>query len=503
MSDQGGNEASWKPDPHGRHEYRWWDGNAWTDQVSDGGVVSTDPPGDAPTTVDGPPVADTTGAMPVAGPPSTEAPAYVPPADGDGDKKGKVPVGILALIGLIVAALVAGGIILFTGGDDGGGGSGTGEFSGSITDEDPFVVRTFDLEAGEGVRAIVEPSGDLDARLSIGVDPEVVATQAFGFEGDVDDLLSDAGFFYDDLFSDAIDGDLSSDLSNALSDEFDAFQDTLSEEVPSLSGAGVPIGTNNDGGEGDPEGGIFVAPLAGEYSLIVSGARSTGDFEGRLETEGPSDEWEDQDPDEDLDREAYYQGIEPLRDFLCDEEFWGGDPTDVTPDAEELCDDEAFEELLSGDFSDDLSDFSDFSDFSSDFSDFSDFSDSSDFSDLSDFSDFSDFTDDVIDEGQGDIAVGDSVDGTLELGTRNTYTLEGTGGQVTIEVIGSFEEGGLDPTVAVEDSSGAEIGFDDDGNPQGVRNSLLEVTLEEGETYSVAVGAFNNSSSGDYTITVS
>ena len=33
----------WHPDPQGRHEHRFWDGTAWTDQVSDGGVVSTDP----------------------------------------------------------------------------------------------------------------------------------------------------------------------------------------------------------------------------------------------------------------------------------------------------------------------------------------------------------------------------------------------------------------------------------------------------------------------------
>lgn len=34
----------WHPDPSGRHEYRLWDGSTWTDQVSDGGVVTTDPP---------------------------------------------------------------------------------------------------------------------------------------------------------------------------------------------------------------------------------------------------------------------------------------------------------------------------------------------------------------------------------------------------------------------------------------------------------------------------
>jgi hypothetical protein len=35
--------GAWHPDPTGRHEHRWWDGAAWSDQVSDAGVVTTDP----------------------------------------------------------------------------------------------------------------------------------------------------------------------------------------------------------------------------------------------------------------------------------------------------------------------------------------------------------------------------------------------------------------------------------------------------------------------------
>ena len=35
----------WNPDPSGRHEYRYWDGSSWTDDVSDHGVTSTDPVG--------------------------------------------------------------------------------------------------------------------------------------------------------------------------------------------------------------------------------------------------------------------------------------------------------------------------------------------------------------------------------------------------------------------------------------------------------------------------
>ena len=37
--------ADWYPDPNGRAELRYWDGNAWTDHVSTGGQQSTDPVG--------------------------------------------------------------------------------------------------------------------------------------------------------------------------------------------------------------------------------------------------------------------------------------------------------------------------------------------------------------------------------------------------------------------------------------------------------------------------
>lgn len=35
--------ADWHQDPMGRHEYRYWNGTAWTEHVSDGGVRSVDP----------------------------------------------------------------------------------------------------------------------------------------------------------------------------------------------------------------------------------------------------------------------------------------------------------------------------------------------------------------------------------------------------------------------------------------------------------------------------
>ncbi|MBN7301471.1 AIM24 family protein [Mycobacteroides abscessus subsp. bolletii] len=39
--------GSWQPDPDGRYEFRWHDGQRWTDQVAHQGSVSTSPLGDA------------------------------------------------------------------------------------------------------------------------------------------------------------------------------------------------------------------------------------------------------------------------------------------------------------------------------------------------------------------------------------------------------------------------------------------------------------------------
>lgn len=65
MSDQ---QGSWEPDPFGRNQYRWFDGSGWTDNVSNDGVVSSDPP-------------DPGGAPPPGGEAAAEPPAEEPPAE--------------------------------------------------------------------------------------------------------------------------------------------------------------------------------------------------------------------------------------------------------------------------------------------------------------------------------------------------------------------------------------------------------------------------------------
>ncbi|MCH9667310.1 MAG: AIM24 family protein [Actinomycetia bacterium] len=44
----GAGQGSWQPDPEGRYEYRWFDGQRWTDQVSQQGQVGRAPLGAAP-----------------------------------------------------------------------------------------------------------------------------------------------------------------------------------------------------------------------------------------------------------------------------------------------------------------------------------------------------------------------------------------------------------------------------------------------------------------------
>jgi hypothetical protein len=122
-------EPSWQPDPSGRHELRWFDGTAFTDQVADGGVQATDP---------GP-------AVPVAG--------VLAPSDVAGRRTSRVPL-ILAVVGAL-AVVVA---VLTLLGDDAGDGSGT--FEGEVGDDDGR--HEISIPAGSVAVVEVEPSNDLD-----------------------------------------------------------------------------------------------------------------------------------------------------------------------------------------------------------------------------------------------------------------------------------------------------------------------------------------------------
>lgn len=56
--------AAWLPDPTGKHDHRWWDGDRWTEHVADAGQAAVDPlaPGEQPPAPSDTPSTPSTGA---------------------------------------------------------------------------------------------------------------------------------------------------------------------------------------------------------------------------------------------------------------------------------------------------------------------------------------------------------------------------------------------------------------------------------------------------------
>jgi hypothetical protein len=124
----------WHPDPTARHQYRYWDGADWTDDVADGGVTSTDPIrespplGSDPTVPTGPtqptdaayptdptyPV-DPTHRYPTAPDPQPYygGTSQPPPAPA----KRRPPTGLIAALAVVAVALI-GGLVYFVTRDD-------------------------------------------------------------------------------------------------------------------------------------------------------------------------------------------------------------------------------------------------------------------------------------------------------------------------------------------------------------------------------------------------
>lgn len=119
MSEQSG---SWQPDPFGRHQYRYWDGSQWSDQVSNDGVLSTDPPsagpggaasGTDPAGWGAAGASDPTAAMPASAsppPPGGGGPGGPagPPPDQPKGSGANMPaiIGGIVILALIIGALV-------------------------------------------------------------------------------------------------------------------------------------------------------------------------------------------------------------------------------------------------------------------------------------------------------------------------------------------------------------------------------------------------------------
>lgn len=112
----------WNPDPTGRHEYRYWDGTRWTDDVSDNGVTSVDP-------VDGG-AADATAPLDPTQQYGAAGGGYgAQPGYGQGPTSGQYPgqpvrsgpsTGLIVGLAAVAVVLIVGIVFLVTrdGGDD-------------------------------------------------------------------------------------------------------------------------------------------------------------------------------------------------------------------------------------------------------------------------------------------------------------------------------------------------------------------------------------------------
>ena len=193
--------AGWNPDPTGRHEYRYWDGDRWTDDVSDTGVTSVDPVDGAPS-IGGEPTAmvDPTqrfGAPtgPQPGPYQPQPGAYdpmyssgqIPPAQ---PPRSGPPTGLIVGVAALALALIVGLVVVLTGGDDD---TATDDPTAteSTTDDPPETTETTEESASipggdEGIVDLIATGMELEADGLITREQAECAAQAmvdhFGLE---------------------------------------------------------------------------------------------------------------------------------------------------------------------------------------------------------------------------------------------------------------------------------------------------------------------------------
>lgn len=238
----------WHSDPYGRHQYRFWDGQQWTDRVANGGAETTDPPilGGAATDPGTGPVP---GQPPTAWPAETSGSTWTsapPPRRSAGSRW-----AVVATAAVVTAALVLVLVFVVFGGNghkSSSLGSGTGTFTAQVA-KGQAKVRTFDVRPGDLV-TITWRAREGDAKVNWAVD-----------KATAEKLAGKAGFIQD----------------SDLSDEYDTAQTLLSDA--SDSGAIFKDATRKhpyvkvDGFEGLVSGddGYFVSPAGGTFAVIVVG----------------------------------------------------------------------------------------------------------------------------------------------------------------------------------------------------------------------------------------
>lgn len=231
LPSSGGQAAGWFPDPSGRHQYRYWSGAAWTDDVADAGAAGTDP---------------------IAGPAASSGSA---PASRPSRARLVVAAGVAAVV--VVTAVTF--VVL----RDGADADGTGAFTGEVADPGDLFVRGFSVPENSVIILRAEPAAGFDVTLGVSTGDGELAGRYEDFFG---------GTLYDpQVFGDAFD----TGASNA-------------ETVD-----GTVLHFVDPGGEGADEELVLPAPYGGDFAAVLGGYDgSTGEVELEISVEpfdGPDD----------------------------------------------------------------------------------------------------------------------------------------------------------------------------------------------------------------------
>ena len=249
---------AWHTDPSGRHQYRWWDGRAFTDQVADNGVVTTDR---GPAAVAAPqpqPLQPVQSLSPTFG----AGAAPVPP------KTRATPL----LVAIGVAAVAAGAVGFFVLRDDDDS-SGTGTFESSLAGGEPAGVHDVSLRGGSALTIELDPDSDLDAVVGLVVD------------ADDADRIED---FYDDV--------IGPDATSIAV----AFDGSGIDDIDDQVEGGQVVFRTDVGFAGDDEQVVLVVPFDVDLQVVVApfeeGEADEGDYEITIEAHHLGTE-----PDDDID----------------------------------------------------------------------------------------------------------------------------------------------------------------------------------------------------------
>jgi hypothetical protein len=271
----------WQPDPSGRHEYRYWDGSTWTDDVSDAGLTSVDPAPDlaapggpassgsapageptsvmdptqgfAPTAAYGTPTPDGPGGYPPAdagaGPggygPTTGYPAYgsgpVPPAK---PPRSGPSTGLLVGLGALALALIVAIVVVLTGDDGDGDETSTSDPTGSVTTESDTDTADTTVVDDTTDTSIDLGAGDVDFD-----DPEVRAA----IVDVVADQLESSGFTREqaECFTDAMLDGLGPDRLAEIGESGGDMSSLTPEDMSSILDAVTDCGITNIPTAGD------------------------------------------------------------------------------------------------------------------------------------------------------------------------------------------------------------------------------------------------------------